>query len=600
MRPRRRGVTGLATAAALVLGACSGTPSTAPSAPTRSDGTSATAGPGPTRPPPRAPTADPTSTPTGGPTSAPTSAPAAGPTSEGAQDGGLGAPDEALLAQAREDVSELGDRELAGQLVVAAYSGTDAGAAADLVAQHHLAGVITLGGNVPEDPEQRVGALGELTSAVQGAVAADGRDWPAFLAIDQEGGPITRVGLPLDPWPAPMALGAADDPGLSTRVAQGSGRQLRALGYTVVLAPVADVTAGPQDPTIGSRSPGSDPAVVARTAVAQSRGYAQAGLVPVAKHFPGHGSVTADSHVGRVEQDAPLAELEKRDLVPFRALVAAGVPALMPGHIVVRAVDPDRPATLSAPVLTGLLREDLGFTGLVVTDALNMGAVSGLSGTDDLAVESLQAGADVLLMPTDPAAAVDGILAGLEDGRLDRSRLEESAALTVATLRQADRVERPGPDAVGAAANLAQEAAAAGITQLSGPCGDPLVGESIEVLGGTPASRQRLLDAAARAGLGTGGGTTVLLLGAPDYAAGGGGGGGGGPPSGSADVVVATDVPYGLADSSAGTALLAAYGSDRATAAALVDVLTGERTAAGTLPVAVGELPVGAGCAADR
>ena len=504
-----------------------------------------------------------------------------------------GLPGAAELAQARADVAELSDEQLVGQLVVASYGGTDATAAADLVRRHHLAGVITLGDNVPTAVEDRVPLLTGLTGAVQEAVTEGGRDWPAFTGIDQEGGPITRVGAPLDRWPAAMSLGAADDPDLAREVSRASGEQLRALGYTVVFAPSADVTSGPGDPTIGARSPGSDPDRVARTAVAGTQGFLQAGILPVVKHFPGHGAVTADSHLGAAVLPADRATLEERELVPFRAVLDAGAPAVMPGHLVVEAIDPDLPATLSGEVLTGLLREDLGFAGLVVTDAMNMGAITDARSPGHPAVAALDAGVDVLLMPPDPGGTVDAVLAALADGTLSRDDLEESAARVVATLRHQEQVPAPGPDVIGSAHGLSVRAAGAGLTQLSGPCGERLVGDSISISGGTERDRAALTEAAQEAGLGTRGGDTVVLVGGSSYAA---GGGPGGPGTGAGDIVVTTDRPYPLADSSAGTALIAAYGRDAATMEALVQVLLGEATAPGTLPTPVGDFPVGSGC----
>lgn len=508
-------------------------------------------------------------------------------------DQGVGLPSPAALEAAGADVAELSDRELAGQLVVGTYSGTDPAAAAQLVRQNHLGGLITLGDNVPQSVDSRVPLLTQLTASVQQAVADDGRDWPAFTGIDQEGGPITRVAAPLDRWPAAMALGAAHDPELTREVARASGEQLRALGYTVVFAPVADVTVGPEDPTIGARSPGSDPEVVAGVATAQVQGYSAAGILPVAKHFPGHGTIPADSHVGVAAQPADRALLEERDLVPFRAVVDAGAPAIMPGHIVVEAVDPDNAATVSREVIGGLLREDLGFTGLVITDALNMGAITQGSSTEHPAVEALLAGVDVLLMPPDAPGTIDAIVFALEDGTLQRADLEESAALMVATLRQQQEVPAPDPSVIGSASELSVRAAAAGITQLSGPCGERLVGDSITIAGGTETDRAALAAAAEAAGLGTGSGDRVVLVGGTNYRA---GGGAGGPGTGIGDVVVTTDRPYPLADSTASTALIAAYGRDPATMKALVQVLLGETTAPGALPVVVGDFPVGSGC----
>lgn len=506
---------------------------------------------------------------------------------------GVGLPSPEQVEAARTDVSELTDRELAGQLIVASYQGTDPAAAAGLVGDLHLAGVITLGGNVPEAADDRVPLLTNLTSGIHQAVADDGRDWPALVGIDQEGGPITRVGAPLDHWPAAMALGAARDPELAREVAHASGEQLRALGYTVVFAPAADVTSGPDDPTIGARSPGSDPDLVSQTAIAQIEGFSAAGILPVAKHFPGHGAIGTDSHLGLAEQTADLATLTERDLVPFQAVIDAGAPAIMPGHIFVDALDPERPATISGPVLTGLLREDLGFSGLVITDALNMEGITGAASEQHPSVAALLAGVDVLLMPPDPAGSIEAIVAALEDGTLARADLEESAARLVAMLRHQQEVPAPAESVIGSQHELSVRAAAAGLTQLSGPCGQRLVGDSITISGGTEGDRAALAEAARAAGLGTDGGDSVVLVGGTSYQA---GGGPGGPGTGSGEVVVTTDRPYPLADSTASTALIAAYGRDPATMEALVQVLLGETTAPGLLPTPVGDYPIGAGC----
>lgn len=503
------------------------------------------------------------------------------------------APDAAAIDQARSEVEQLEMHELAGQLIVASYGGTDSTAAATMVTNHHLGGVITLGDNVPAAPSERLPALSDLSRRVNDAVAADGRDWPAFIAVDQEGGPITRVAAPLDTWPAAMALGAAGDIDLARDVAHASGEQLRALGYTVVLAPVADVTSGQDDPTIGARSFGSDAEAVAGLTQAQVNGYLDADILPVIKHFPGHGSVPADTHLESVRQEASLEDLFGSDLVPFAQLADAGAPAVMTAHITVDAVDPDRPATLSASVLTELLRDEMGFEGLVVTDAMNMAAISDTYGPDAAAVAALEAGADVILMPTDPQAAIEAIEAAVEDGTLDRGDLEDSAARMIAHLRSVDG-SAPEAGVIGDRADLAAEAAAAAITQISGPCDEALVSEGIQIVGGSEEDRALLSAAAQEAGLEVGTGPSVALLGAPVYQAGGGGGDAGSGVQG--DIVVALDVPYRLADSSAEIAMFAIYGRDAAAFEALVDVLTGAEPAPGSLPVAVGDLPVGSGC----
>lgn len=511
-------------------------------------------------------------------TPAPTTSPA--PTS--AVPPVLPEPDDSALEQLRTEVADLSLEALVGQLIVASYGGVNSSQAAALVSRHNLGGVIVLGDNVPTDPSDRVAAMSDLTARVEESVA-ETRRWPAFIGIDQEGGPLTRIRVPLDRWPAAMAIGAADDPDLAREVAQASGEQLRALGFTVVFAPVADVTSGADDPTIGLRSPGSDPVAVATVATAQTRGYVDAGILPVIKHPPGHGSVPADSHVGIARQDADLETLRARDLVPFQLLAEAGAPAMMVAHVLVTEVDDERPASLSPDVTTGLLQDELGFEGLIVTDALNMAAVSDFYGSGQAAVLALEAGADVLLMPTDPAEAIDAVVQAVRDGQLDRADLEDSAVQMISSLRSV-LTDRPSPAVIGSQGELAQRAAAAGITQLDGACGQPLVEGGIQIVGGSPEDQEALAQAAGAAGLTVGSGTSVRLLGATPE------------PGSSADIVVALDVPYPLADSTAEVAHIAAFGRDSATMQAVVAVLTGESPAPGRLPVPVGDWTIGTGC----
>lgn len=503
-----------------------------------------------------------------------------------------GSPTAAQLATARADVATLPLRRLAAQLVVPRQSGSRATAAAALRA-HGYGGYAIFRGNLPAGAAAVPAAKGD-NAAFAAAVRASGRGWPAFLSIDQEGGPVTRLDAPLTMFPAVMALGAAGDPALARSVGRASGAELRGLGYTVVLAPDADVTIGAADPTIGVRSPGSDPAAVARIALGLVTGYLDAGILPTLKHFPGHGSVTADTHAGVVRQSAPMARLRARDLVPFAEAAEVGAPAIMTAHIVLQRLDPQRPATVSSTVLSGLLRRDLGFRGLVVTDALEMQAVSGRYGAGRAAVEAVRAGADVLLMPADPTAAVDALVAAVGSRALTRARLEESAARMVATLRAAVHAP-PAPSTPGSHQQVARTLAEASITQLSGACGARLVGRSIAVSGAGSADRAALTTAARAAGLGVGSGTKVVLRGGSTYRA--------AEDSGEAtagavagDVVIALDAPYILATDTARVAKLATFGRTPATMTGLVDVLVGKRRAAGTLPVAVGRHAIGSGC----
>lgn len=491
-------------------------------------------------------------------------------------------------ARARAEVKKLGTRRLAAQLVVPDSGSVDAGVrgvSGGYGGVVVMRSALTKGSSVASDAKK---ANGRYSAAMR----SSGRAWPAFIAIDQEGGPVTRIDAPLTRFPAAMALGAVKDSGLATQVGRASGAELAGLGFTVVMAPDADVTT-PGDPTIGVRSPGSDPARVARTALAYVAGYRQAGIVPVVKHFPGHGAVAADTHKGTAVLTASKAALEKRDLVPFREAAAAKVPAVMTAHIVTKAVDRTRPASQSRAVTTGLLRRQLGFSGLIVTDALNMGAATAGLRPGEETVRAIEAGADVALMPADPAAAVTALEKAVSSGRLSRGRLEESAVRMIVALR----ARKPTVPAAAPGSNqaVARRVAAASITQIGGTCGGRLVGKAVTVSGGTPADRAEFTRAVRSRGVRVGGAgaTRVALLGGGTYQA--GSGSASGQRTGTGDVLVALDVPYGLASGTA-KARLATYGRTPATFDALADVLVGKAKAPGRLPVAVGSSKIGAGC----
>jgi beta-glucosidase len=231
----------------------------------------------------------------------------------------------------------------------------------------------------------------------------------------------------------PLALGRlhSDDPGaaveLAERYGRCSGREARALGLNWVLGPVCDVNNNPANPVINVRAWGETPATAGALAAAFVRGAQAEGVLCCAKHFPGHGDTAADSHLELPLLPHSRERLERVELPPFRAAIAAGVASVMTAHLLLPELDRERPATLSAAVLTGLLRHDLGFEGLVVTDALVMEAITAHHGAGEAAVLALEAGADLVLMPADADAAIAAIVAAVQQGRLGRERLEASA-----------------------------------------------------------------------------------------------------------------------------------------------------------------------------
>ena len=252
---------------------------------------------------------------------------------------------------------------------------------------------------------------------------------PLVVGGDFERGASMRVeGVTV--FPHAMAFGAAGDPELSRFEGEVTAREARALGVEWVYYPVADVNSNPDNPIINIRSFGEDPKAVA----AQVRAFIEGAhsdrrnyVLVTAKHFPGHGDTAVDSHLNLPSIAADRARLESVELVPFRAAIDAGVDAVMTAHIAVPALaPPDLPATLSPAILTGLLRDQLGFRGLVITDALEMGGIAKGFNSAEAAVRALEAGADTLLMPSDPEAAIRAVVAAVEDGRLKRQRIRES------------------------------------------------------------------------------------------------------------------------------------------------------------------------------
>ncbi|PWR08690.1 glycoside hydrolase [Micromonospora acroterricola] len=321
-----------------------------------------------------------------------------------------------------------GLRRLALGTLLAAYPGpVPPDWAVDLVADG-LAGHTLFGTNV-HDPSQ--------VAASTAALRAGRAD--VLIAIDEEGGDVTRLAHATgSPYPGNAALGAIGDVALTRRVYQAIGAELAALGITVNLAPTVDVNSADDNPVIGTRSFGADPVRVAAHSAAAVTGLQAAGVAACAKHFPGHGATVTDSHHELPTVDVPLGLLRQRDLPPFAAVVAAGARAVMTAHIRVPALTGTGPATFSRAVLVDLLRTEYGFTGAIITDALEMkGAALAAGGVGPAAVRALAAGADLLCI----GAKVDAelvervaaeIVDALTDGRLATARVEEAAGRAAA------------------------------------------------------------------------------------------------------------------------------------------------------------------------
>jgi len=371
-----------------------------------------------------------------------------------------------------------------GQLLMIGIDGTElTPTLADVPQRHQPGGVIIFRKNV-----RSAAQVAALTNALQRASIAGGARLPLLVATDQEGGTVSQIPAATE-FPDLMALAASGSEELVERVAQASGAELRALGIAVNLAPVLDVNSNPLNPVIGIRSFGDDPERVARFGRAYVRGLHAAGVVAVAKHFPGHGETDLDTHVTTGRVDLSESALERSPLVPFRAALGEGIDMVMPAHLAVPALSGSAtlPVTYSRGALTGFLRDRMGFRGVVITDSLQMTAARQGSFAD-AAVRAVRAGADVLLLPgpLDDAsgARVDvasaALLASVSGDRPDRLLPDEldAAVRRVLLLKkglhaeftlaawtvdeaQAARAVRAGPNL-----SLAREAAVRGLAWL--------------------------------------------------------------------------------------------------------------------------------------
>jgi len=296
----------------------------------------------------------------------------------------------------------------------------------EVIEKYHVGGVIYFNwtDNVltPLDAAQ----TNALSNGIQ-KIAMDQRmPIPLFVSTDQEGGIVQRLVSPGTVFPGNMALGATRSTDYAAKTAAILGTELKSIGVNMNFAPVADVNVNPANPVIGVRSFSEDPSLVSDMTVAQVGAYQNENMIATAKHFPGHGDTATDSHYGLPIITHDLETLHKIDLKPFKAAIDSGIDAIMTAHIVVPALDDSGlPATLSKPILTGLLREELGFKGLIITDSLGMSGANVVP-PERVAVEAFKAGADILLNPPNVEVAYYGMLEAAKSGEISKKRIDES------------------------------------------------------------------------------------------------------------------------------------------------------------------------------
>jgi beta-N-acetylhexosaminidase len=302
---------------------------------------------------------------------------------------------------------------------------------AQVVQRYHVGGVIYFNNPTTDnvdDPTQ----LAKFSNGLQVAALTSGAHIPLTLSIDQEGGNVTRIVAPASEYPSSMAVGATRSPQDAKRLATINAQELRAMGINQNFAPDSDVNSNPVNPIIGVRSFSSDPDLASRMVTAEVTGYQQGGRLgdtvsSAAKHFPGHGDAAEDSHTGLPVISRTAEQWRQIDLPPFKAAIAAGVDSIMTAHIQVPSLDPSgEPATLSKPIMTGLLRDELKYNGVVVTDSLGMAGVRQMHPDAEIPVLALEAGVDQMLMPPDLNTTINGVLDAVHSGRLTEQRIDLS------------------------------------------------------------------------------------------------------------------------------------------------------------------------------
>jgi beta-N-acetylhexosaminidase len=311
-----------------------------------------------------------------------------------------------------------------GQLAIAGFAGHSIPAELrSLAREFDLAGLILFARNV-EAPEQ----VAEIAHDAQSLA----RETPLWVSVDQEGGRVARLRSPFTVWPAMQALGRSGDEQLARRFASALATELRAVGITLDFTPVLDIGTNPKNPAIGDRALAATPEEVARLGRVIIEAVQGEGIAACGKHFPGHGDTSADSHLELPIVEHPPDRLDAVEFVPFRAAIEAGVACIMTAHLLLPAIDEERPATLSPAIVDGLLKKKLGFGGLVFTDDMDMKAISARYAPGDAAVQAIAAGCDCVLLcgasPETQGQALEALVHAVEDGTLPLKRAEDALA----------------------------------------------------------------------------------------------------------------------------------------------------------------------------
>ncbi|MEK4714071.1 beta-N-acetylhexosaminidase [Sporosarcina sp. FSL K6-5500] len=331
--------------------------------------------------------------------------------------------EEIVLSKVEEMVDQMTLEEKVGQLLVIGVEGTSFSSEMDnLIRNYHVGGVIIMGRNVA--------TTNEMLQLINGIKKANEHNKiPLFLSVDEEGGRVSRLPVGIPKLPTSAQIGKLNDESVSYRAGTYLAGVLNEFGYNMNFAPVLDVNSNPRNPVIGNRSFGSDPYQVAKLGISTMHGMMDNDIIPVVKHFPGHGDTVVDSHKALPKVETTLEALRNVELVPFQKAIEEGADAVMVAHILFPALDPDYPSSMSKAIITGLLRNEMKFEGVIITDDLTMGAIANDYTIPEAAVQSFIAGSDQLLVVRDYEVqlnTLNAFIKAIETGEITEERLNES------------------------------------------------------------------------------------------------------------------------------------------------------------------------------
>ena len=323
---------------------------------------------------------------------------------------------------AKEMLNQMSIDEKIGQLVILGIEGYRMDERAKAIIQENSVGGVILFGRNVENSQQ-------LLSLINALKAANADKIPLFLSVDEEGGIVSRLPKELNKLPTSRRVGDKNNEEAAYKIGEAIGEAVKSFGYNMNFAPVLDINSNPQNPVIGDRSYGPNAAVVSNIGVGVMKGLQRRGVIPVVKHFPGHGDTAVDSHISLPVVNKTLEALMGMELIPFTEAIKQGAEAVMVAHIQYNKIDSEKPATLSKTILTDILRKQLGFDGVIITDDLTMGAIVENHGIGEAAITSINAGSDILLVChgyENGDKVLQALKGAVEEGIISETRLDES------------------------------------------------------------------------------------------------------------------------------------------------------------------------------